>query len=68
MVGGEIRGARGSNEFRSFFAMIGNDARSHTKISIQKALVIIFCWAKDLSLKQTKQMLDVYGVVVIWIF
>ena len=61
MVGGEIRGARASNEFRSFFALVTAYGRSHTKISIQKALVLISCWSRDLNSKQTTEMLDTYG-------
>ena len=62
MVQGEIRGARASGEFRSFFATLAADGRSHTKISIQKAIVLIYCWVNDFSSKQTTAMLDTYGL------
>ena len=37
------------------------DGRLHTKILIQKAIVLIYCWANDFSSKQTTTMLDTYG-------
>ena len=35
LIGGEIRNARDSEEFRPFFASIADEHKSHTKISIQ---------------------------------
>lgn len=61
MVQGEIRGARASGEFRSFFASMAADGRSHTKISIQIAIILIYCRANDFSSKQTILMLNSYG-------
>ena len=61
MVQGEIRGARASGEFRSFFASMAADRRSHTKISIQIAIILIYCRANDFSSKQTILMLNSYG-------
>lgn len=61
LINGEIRGPRNSGEFRSFFATADDAGKSHTKMSIQKALVIVYCWSRNMSLTQTKQMLDSYG-------
>ena len=44
-----------------FFASIAADHKSHTKISIQKALDMIYFWAKDFSNKNSKDLLNVYG-------
>lgn len=65
LIDGEIRGARNSGEFRSFFATANEAGKSQTKMSIQKALVILHCWARDLSLKQTREMIDTYGFFAI---
>ena len=57
LVQGEIRGAAQGNELRSFFATLGADGKSHTKVSIKAALAVIYFWAKDLSMLQTQHLL-----------
>ena len=62
LIDGEIRGARDSGDFRSFFATVNENGKSQTKIGIQKAITIIYCWAQGLALKDTKKMLDHFNV------
>ena len=54
IVQGEIRGTAQGDELRSFFATVGADGQSRTKISIKAALAVIYFWAKDISMGQTK--------------
>lgn len=60
IVNGEIHGAD-QHELRTFFATISADLRSHTKLPIQSSLAIMYCWSKDLSVLQTKNLLG--GIV-----
>lgn len=68
LIAGEVRASRNSGEFRSFFVSVSAGGKSHTKLSIQKALVIIYCWVSDMSLKQTRKMLDQYGNLILLVF
>jgi hypothetical protein len=56
VIAGEIRGAApNQQEFRSFFATVSANAVSHTKLSIQIALSVIYLWSKGLSMAETKR-------------
>lgn len=57
IIDGELRGASKENDLRSFFATVGSDSKSHTKISLKSALAVIYFWSKNLSMRQTKYLL-----------
>lgn len=48
----------GKNQIRAtFFSQPDKFGTSHTKLQIRIALLIMYCWAKDLSLKLTKDLM-----------